>query len=133
MIAADTSTWIAYLQGEGGEDAELLDRALQDRQVLMAPVVLTEVLSDPKLPSEVTETLSELPLIEVTHGYWQRAGELRAKVLANRRKARLGDALIAQSCIDRGIPLLTRDRDFRAFVDAAGLDLLIGYAANGTD
>ena len=36
------------------------------------------------------------------------AGELRAKVLAKRRKARLGDALIAQSCIDRGIPLLTR-------------------------
>jgi putative intracellular protease/amidase len=43
---------------------------------------------------------------------------LRAKVLAKRRKARLGDALIAQSCIDRGIPLLTRDRDFRAFTEA---------------
>ena len=41
MIAVDTSTWIAFLQGDGGEDAELLDRALQDRQVLMAPVVLT--------------------------------------------------------------------------------------------
>ena len=41
MIAADTSTWIAFLEGDGGEDVELLDRALQDRQVLMAPVVLT--------------------------------------------------------------------------------------------
>ena len=122
--------WIAFLQGDDGEDAELLDRALQDRQVLMAPVVLTEVLSDPKLPSEVAQTLSELPLIEVTPGYWQRAGELRAKVLAMRRKARLCDALIAQSCIDRGIPLLTRDRDFRAFIDAAGLDLLVGFRAD---
>jgi predicted nucleic acid-binding protein len=130
MIAVDTSTWIAYLQGDGGEDAELLDRALRDRQVLMVPAVLTEVLSDPKLSAEVSQNLSELPLIEVTHGYWQRAGELRAKVLAKRRKARLGDALIAQSCIDRGIPLLTRDRDFRAFVDAAGLDLLVGSAAD---
>ena len=130
MIAADTSTWIAFLQGDGGEDAELLDRALQDRQVLMAPVVLTELLSDPKFSSEVSQTLSELPLIEVTHDYWQRAGELRAKVLAMRQKARLRDALIAQSCIDRGIPLLTRDRDFRAFADAAGLDLLIGFAAD---
>ena len=129
MIAADTSTWIAFLEGDGGEDAELLDRALQDRQVLMTPVVLTELLSDPKLPSEVSQTLSELPLIEVRSGYWQRAGELRARVLAKRRKARLGDALIAQSCIDHGIPLLTRDRDFRAFACAAGLDLLIGSAA----
>ena len=129
MIAVDTSTWIGFLQGDGGEDAELLDRALQDRQVLMVPVVLTEMLSDPKLPAEVSQTLSELPLMEVEPGYWQRAGKLRAKVFAKRRKARLGDALIAQSCIDRGIPLLTRDRDFRAFAEAAGLDLVIGSAA----
>jgi predicted nucleic acid-binding protein len=71
-----------------------------------------------------------LPLVEVTPGYWQRAGELRAKVLARRRKARLGDALIAQSCIDHGISLLTRDRDFRAFANAAGLDLIIRSAAD---
>jgi hypothetical protein len=129
MIAADASTWIAFLQGDGGEDTELLDRALQDRQVLMAPVVLTEILSDPKLPARVSQTLSALPLIEIGPGYWRRAGALRAKVLAKRRKARLGDALIAQSCIDRGILLLTRDRDFQAFAEAAGLDLSIGPAA----
>ncbi len=124
MIAADTSTWVAFLEGGGGEDVQLLDKALEDRQVLMVPVVLTELLSDPKLPSGVAETLSEVPLIEVGLGYWQRAGALRAKVLAKRRKARLGDALIAQSCIDQGIPLLTRDRDFRGFAEAAGLDLV---------
>jgi predicted nucleic acid-binding protein len=130
VIAADTSTWIAYLQGDGGEDAKLLDQALEERRVLMAPVVLTEVLSDPKLPSDVAQTLSQLPLIETKLGYWQRAGVLRSQVLAKRRKARLGDALIAQSCIDRGIPLLTRDRDFRWFVQAEGLDLIIGPAAD---
>ena len=128
MIAADTSTWIAYLQGDGGEDAELLDRALRDRQVLMVPVVLTEVLSDPELPPEVAQMLSDLPLIEVESGYWQRAGELRTKALAKRRKARLGDALIAQSCIDHAIPLITRDRDFKAFAGAAGLDLTLGLS-----
>ncbi len=130
MIAVDTSTWVAFLQGDAGADAELLDKALQDRQVLMVPVVLTEVLSDPKLPPEVSKTLCELPLIDLDPGYWQRAGELRSKILAKRRKARLGDALIAQSCIDRGISLLTRDRDFRAFADAAGLNLVIGSAAD---
>src|SRR6266849_5677703 len=118
MIAVDASTWIAFLEGDGGEDSELLDRALEDRQVLMVPAVLTELLSDPKLPSDVLTTLLGLPLIQIEPGYWQRAGELRAKVVAKRRKARLGDALIAQSCIDRGVALLTRDRDFRAFAAA---------------
>ena len=127
MIAVDTSTWIGFLQGDDGEDTDVLDRALQDRQVLMAPAVLTEILSDPKLTSEVAETLCELPLLEVEAGYWQRAGELRARVLKKRRQARLGDALIAQSCIDHGIPLLTRDRDFAAFAEASGLNLVIGF------
>jgi len=124
MIAADTSTWIAFLEGAGGEDTELLDRALADRQVLMVPVVLTELLSDPKLPADVGKTLSEVPMMEIKAEYWQRAGGLRAKVLAKRRKARLGDALIAQSCIDRGISLITRDRDFEAFAEAVGLALV---------
>lgn len=125
MIAADTSTWIAFLQGETGEDTEILDQALADRQVLMSPVVLTELLSDPKLPSAVAATLCEVPLVEITAGFWTRAGALRAKALAKRRKARLADALIAQICIDRDIPLLTRDRDFRAFTEAAGLNLAV--------
>ena len=126
MIAADTSTWIAYLEGGWGNDVEFLDRALGDRQVLMVPPVLTELLSDPQLPVSVAKTLADVPLIEIRAGYWERAGALRAKVLAKRRKARLGDALIAQSCIDRGISLITRDRDFRTFADAAGLDLVVG-------
>jgi predicted nucleic acid-binding protein len=124
VIAADTSSWIAFLEGTDGEDAELLDRALEDRRVLMVPVVLTELLSDPKLPSDIAEIISEVPLMEIASGYWQRAGVLRAKVLAKRRKARLGDALIAQSCIEQGIPLITRDRDFRAFAEAANLSVV---------
>ena len=126
MIAADTSTWIAFFQGAAGRDVDLLDRALADRQVLMPPVVLTELLSDPKAPSMVRATLAELPLLQVAEGFWQRAGELRSKVLAKRRKSRVGDALIAQACIDSSIPLITRDRDFRAFAEVADLDLVSG-------
>ncbi len=129
MIAADTSTWIVFLEGGSGKDVELLDKALEERQVLMAPPVLTELLSDPELPRDAAKYLSEIPLIEIQPGYWERAGSLRAKVLHRRRKARLGDALIAQSCLDRGVPLLTRDGDFLAFADAASLELVIGPAA----
>jgi predicted nucleic acid-binding protein len=125
VIVADTSTWVAFLQGEGGEDSQLLYSALADKQVLMAPAVLAELLSDPKLSSAVASTLCEIPLVDIAPGYWERTGRLRAKAFAKGRKARLGDALIAQSCIDRGISLLTRDKDFRAFAEAAALKLAL--------
>lgn len=124
MIAADTSTWVAFFRGEAGEDVKLLDKALEDRQVVMVPVVLTELLSDPQISSSITNTLVEVPLIEIGPGYWERAGRLRAKVLAKGRKARLGDALIAQTCVDSGISLIARDRDFQSFIETAGLRLL---------
>jgi predicted nucleic acid-binding protein len=125
MIAADTSTWIAFLEGAPGHDTQLLDQTLADRRVLMIPAVFTELLSDPLLSSAVADSLMDVPMIDLEPGYWQRAGLLRARVLSKRRKARLGDALIAQTCIDRKIPLLTRDRDFRAFADAVRLSLVL--------
>jgi predicted nucleic acid-binding protein len=122
MIAADTSTWISFFEGEQGRDIELLANALQGRQVVMAPPVLTELLSDPEISHSVAETLLQLPLISLKDGFWQRAGRLRAKALARKRKARLGDALIAQCCIDASVALITRDGDFSAF--SGGLSLL---------
>ncbi|MGH9415127.1 MAG: hypothetical protein ACRD01_00720 [Terriglobales bacterium] len=35
------------------------------------------------------------------------------------------DALIAQCCIDHAVPLITRDQDFVAFVEAAGLEAVL--------
>jgi predicted nucleic acid-binding protein len=92
---------------------------------VMVPVVLTELLSDPKLPLTLAATLADVPLLPIESGFWQRAGALRAKVLAKNRRARLGDALIAQTCIDAKVPLITRDRDFRAFAHAAALQLIL--------
>ena len=125
MIAADTCTWIAYLQGEQAEDTDLLDRALHGRYVVMPPVVLTELLSDPGLPAPTADFLTRLPLLDIESGYWQRAGALRAAVLNNSRKARLGDALIAQTCINHHVPLLTRDDDFDPFTEVSALTPVI--------
>ena len=91
----------------------------------MIPAVFTELFSDASLAPSVARGLLNIPMIELQEGYWHRAGLLRAKVLSERRKARLGDALIAQTCLDRNIPLLTRDQDFRAFADASQLELVL--------
>lgn len=47
-----------------------------------------------------------------------------AKLMTKKLRARLADALIAQSCLDHEIPLITRDRDFQNFAKYAGLNLL---------
>jgi predicted nucleic acid-binding protein len=78
---------------------------LTDQQVLLPPAVLCELFSDPQMPANIEKVLLGLPLVEIEPGYWQRAGALRAKLLAKGRRARLGHALVAQSCMDRGVPL----------------------------
>ena len=124
MIAADTSSLVAFLEGADGGDVELIQSALDHQQLVLPPVVLTELLSDPGLPSPVRSLLTALPQLQLEPGYWERAGLLRAGALKQRRKARIADALIAQSCIDQSVPLVTRDKDFRHFAGKAGLALL---------
>jgi hypothetical protein len=123
VIAADTSTWIAFLAGDAGWDVELLDRGLKEQHVVMIPTVLSELFSDPKISNEVEQRLSSIPLLHIEEGHWIRAGRCRAVLLSKGRTARLADALIAQICIDTGILLVTRDRDFRAFAQGTKLAL----------
>ena len=124
MIAADTSSLIAHLSGDTGEDVDILHQTLADHLLVLPPVVLAELLSDPKLPVAVAEYLQALPILEIRDGYWKRAGLLRAKVLSRGRKARLADTLIAQSCLDHDMPIVVRDRDFRTFAAFSGLKLI---------
>ena len=92
----------------------------------MPPVVVSEFLSDPKLPASVAELIVALPSLPVNDGYWERAGRLRSRLLAKGLKARLADTLIAQSCLDHNVSLVTADRDFRHFVTIGKLRLFSG-------
>lgn len=125
MIALDSSVVIAYLSGSpAAAEVDAADIALRERQACLPPVVLAELLSDPKLPARVAQLLLELPILDVTPGYWERAGRLRAKVLARKRRARLADTLIAQSCLDHKTPLIALDKDFRQFAGVSDLELI---------
>jgi predicted nucleic acid-binding protein len=124
VIAADTSSMIAFLQDDPGDDTDVIQSALDHQQLALPPVVLTELLSDPAISRPVRTLLAGLPILDIEPGYWERAGLLRASVLKQKKKARVADALIAQSCLDQSSPLVTRDRDVRHFAKAAGLPLL---------
>lgn len=124
MIALDSSTLIEYLSGGKGADIDAAETALEQKQAVLAPVVLSELLSDPKLPPDVGGVLKELPLLSLLDGFWERAGYLRSKLIGRGRRAPLADSLIAQVCIDHGVPLISRDADFRHFARHGGLRLL---------
>jgi predicted nucleic acid-binding protein len=120
----DTSSWIAYLSGDGGADTELVEQALRDHLAVMPPAVLCELLSDPGLSSHLKTHFGQFPQLETSRGYWQRAGLLRAQVIKRKHRARLADTLIAQSCIDHEAALISRDSDFRWFARYGNLKLL---------
>ena len=124
MIALDTSSLIAFLGGERGRDVESIDRALELGQASLPPVVLTELLSRPRLDAQLSRLILALPVLELHPGYWERAASTRAAVLARKLRARLADTLISQSCIDHRVPLITRDGDFAHFAKHAGLSLM---------
>jgi predicted nucleic acid-binding protein len=115
VIALDTSSIVAYLAGERAADTDAADAAIEHRSAVLPPVVLTELLSAPNLDRSGRDTLLALPLLDVLDGYWERAGLLRSRLHSHALKARLADVLIAQSCLDHNVGLITRDRDFRHF------------------
>ena len=124
MIAVDSSSLIAFFAGDEGRDVDWLDQALALKQAALPPVVLTEILSAPGIERGAADLLRGLPVLDIRSGFWERAAETRARILAKRLRARLADTLIAQTCIDHRVPLVTRDRNFRHFSAHAGLDLL---------
>jgi len=123
MIAADTSVLIDYFQGNNNTQTDKLDEVFIHHLLVLPPTVLVEILSDPFLPKKFVKKIEELPLLELTENYWQRAGINRSKLISKKLKARLADTLIAQSCIDHQVPLITRDTDFKNFVKYCGLIL----------
>jgi predicted nucleic acid-binding protein len=123
MVAVDSSTLIAYIQGQSGADVQLFAESIRSGEIALPPAVLAEVLSEPHLPALHAGLLRALPTLEIHDGYWLRVAETRAKVISRKLRARLPDALIAQSCIDHDVALITRDADLRHFAKHCGLKL----------
>lgn len=123
VVAVDTSSLRRYLAGARGSDTELVRAAVEGERAALPPVVITEVLSEPTLDERLVRWLLAIDVLSIRDGYWERAGLLRARLLREDLKAAVADCLIAQSCIDHDVPLITYDRDFRHF-QKAGLKLL---------
>jgi predicted nucleic acid-binding protein len=123
MIAADSSALIFFFAGEPSEASEQVAAALSASNICLPPPVLAEMLSDPTAKKEMSITVKGFPLLPLLDGFWERAGQNRSLLREKGLKASLGDTLIAQSCIDHDVALITRDGDFRHFAKHCGLKL----------
>jgi len=111
VICADTNIFIDFFRGTSGKSIEVLQKAFDEKQLLMNPFVLSELLSSPKLPKKTEKYLLDLPRIEIELGFFERAGLLRRKIYQEGKGVSIADIYIAQLCIDSEIPLLTADQD----------------------
>src|SRR5258705_167264 len=125
MQVGDTSSLIAYWEGESGTDIEPIEEGLQEQGLRLVPPVIAELFGDPTLTRGLREEILRLPVLPLLDGYWERVGNLRAGLIAKGRKAKLADSLIAQACLDHDALLIARDDDFGAFAKLAGLKLVL--------
>jgi predicted nucleic acid-binding protein len=125
IAAADTSSIINFLVGADTPDRVRVREALAALGLCLPPPVKTELLSGVARLAGLEDILRGAPLMSITEGFWDRAGENRRLLLRRGLKPKLADTLIAQCCIDADVPLIARDADFRHFADWCGLKLII--------
>lgn len=124
MICADTNVFVDFFRGKGGGLTEALERAFDERQLLMNPFVLSELLSSPKLPKKTEKYLLVLPRLEIDPVFFERAGLLRRAVYEKGYGVSMADIFIAQSCIDSRVALLTSDQDLHAIAKCSDLEVI---------
>lgn len=119
MILVDTSVWSLALRRDSPATSPAvarLSRALEhSEEVYTTGLILQELLQGlrgPKQRSALVARFEALPFVVPTRDDHVEAAALRNA--CRRRGIQIGtiDALLAQLCIDRGLELLTTDRDF---------------------
>lgn len=123
MLALDSSALVSFFKNEDAEFSRLFKIILISEQIVVSPVVYAEVFSHPLLKTEEIELIEAIKSLPIKEGYWKRAGLVRAFLYKKGCKPKLPDTLIAQSCIDHDVPLLTRDDGFLPFAEFCGLKL----------
>ncbi len=125
MIAADTSSLVAFLAGKNDADTAAIAAGFSERALYLPPPVLVELIGRPQDEPYIADLVAEASILVVRDGMWLRARACRRLLLSKGLRARGMDALIAQCCIDADVALITRDGGFRHFERWCGLKLAV--------
>ncbi len=131
MIAVDSGVWIDYLKGARSPEADRLDDIIANRTALIVvgDLVLCEVLKGVATEAEATRVEREMRRFHVEA---MSTPDFAVKAAANYRALRgrgftvrkTVDLLIGTFCVERGLALLHRDRDFGPMALFLGLEVV---------
>jgi len=127
VILVDSSVWIDFFNGTDTPEAATLDRTLGVQPVAIGDLILTEVLQGFRSDEDYQTAKGLMASLTVFDLLGQnmaiKSAEnfryLRKKGITIRKTA---DVIIATFCIERSIPLLFADKDFKPFVEHLGLE-----------
>ena len=117
MILVDSSTWADFFNGADNPHVHRLVQALRlEEDLAVIPLIITEVLQGFRSEqgfSEAGGLLMALPVIEPAMESYVEAARLFRRLRRKGVTVRGAvDCLIAQTCMDTGIELLSPDSDF---------------------
>ena len=126
MILVDSSVWIDYFNGVDNKQTDTLNDVLGLKPIAIGDLILTEVLQgfkndkDHKSAKLLLEDLVIFDLVgkDIAIKSADNFRFLRKKGITIRKPV---DVIIATFCIERKLPLLFIDRDFKPFVKHLGL------------
>ena len=129
MVIVDTTVWVDYLRGSSTLQVEWLDRETSRQRLGLLDLMACEVLQGLSTDAEAVRVLRHLRRFEI----FQTGGiELAVAAARNYRHLRSRgrtvrktiDCLIATYCIEQNHALLHNDRDFDAFEELLGLQVV---------
>lgn len=129
MIVVDSTVWADWFNGLESPEVERLERALDQEDVGVIPLILTEVLQGFRTDEDFERArslLTRLPVLTLDVAGHVAAARL-FRLLRRRGVTIRGtiDCVIAQSCIVAGVELLSTDRDFVAIARHTPLRLCL--------
>jgi len=129
VTIVDSTIWIDYFRGESNPHVAWLDRELGRQPLGLTDLILCEVLQGIRDDATFRRVRHHLSLFEI----FETSGEKLAVAAARHYRSlrtqgitvrKTIDCLIAAFCLEYGHSLLHRDRDFDAFENHMGLQVV---------
>jgi len=129
MVIVDSSVWVDYLNNVSNQQTDWLERALGKVPVALTSLILCEVLQGIRHDLRFSETREELLKFPIFEGFRKELAVLSAQCFRTLQRRgvtirKTADCIIAAFCIDGGHHLLHKDRDFNAFAEHLGLQVV---------